>query len=78
MPGMNSGLNSNNPTVVAAFRSALLHQGLIVLVVFAVLALAWIIIREWLRPPGTPAAPGAGTVAEPGWRQLLRIGFGVI
>ncbi len=78
MPGMNSGLNSNNPTVVAAFRSALLHQGLIVLVVFAVLALAWIIIHEWLRPPGTPAAPGAGTAAEPGWRQLLRIGFGVI
>ena len=78
MPGMNSGLNSNNPTVVAAFRSALLHQGLIVLVVFAVLALAWIIIHEWLRPPGAPAAPGAGTEAEPGWRQLLRIGFGVI
>jgi cytochrome oxidase Cu insertion factor (SCO1/SenC/PrrC family) len=78
MPGMNSGLNSNNPTVVAAFRSALLHQGLVVLVVFAVLALAWIIIHEWLRPPGTPAAPGAGTAAEPGWRQLLRIGFGVI
>ncbi|HEX3752174.1 MAG TPA: SCO family protein [Streptosporangiaceae bacterium] len=75
---MNSGLNSNNPTVVAAFRSALLHQGLVVLVVFAVLALAWIIIHEWLRPPGTPAAPGAGTAAEPGWRQLLRIGFGVI
>ncbi len=42
MPGMNSGLNSNNPTVVAAFRSALLHQGLIVLAVFAVLALAWL------------------------------------
>jgi cytochrome oxidase Cu insertion factor (SCO1/SenC/PrrC family) len=78
MPGMNSGLNSNNPTVVAAFRSALLHQGFIVLAVFAVLALAWLIIHEWLHPAGTRAGAGAGSVAEPGWRQLLRIGFGVI
>ena len=41
MPGMNSGLNVNDPTVVAAFRSALLHQALIALLIFAVLALAW-------------------------------------
>jgi cytochrome oxidase Cu insertion factor (SCO1/SenC/PrrC family) len=75
---MNSGLNSDNPTLVAAFRSALLHQAFIVLAVFAVLALAWIIIHEWLRPPGMRAGEPAGTVAEPGWRQLLRIGFGVI
>ena len=78
MPGMNSGLNSHNPTMVAAFRSALLHQGILVLVVFAVLALAWIIIREWLRPPRPPATAGAASAAEPAWRQLLRIGFGVI
>jgi hypothetical protein len=51
MPGMNSGLNSDNPTLVAAFRSALLHQGIIVLAVFVVLALAW-------------AASAAGTVAR--------------
>jgi hypothetical protein len=31
MPGMNSGLNSNNPVLVAAFRAALLHQGIIAL-----------------------------------------------
>jgi hypothetical protein len=55
MPGMNSGLNSNNPTLVAAFRSALLHQRIIVLVAFAVLALAWAGIREWVRPPSTGA-----------------------
>jgi cytochrome oxidase Cu insertion factor (SCO1/SenC/PrrC family) len=73
MPGMNSGLNSNNATLVAAFRSALLHQGLWVLLIFAMLAVAWIAVREWLRPPRPrPAAP------EPAWRQLLRIGFGVI
>jgi cytochrome oxidase Cu insertion factor (SCO1/SenC/PrrC family) len=78
MPGMNSGLNSNNPTVVAAFRSALVHQGILVLAVFAVLALAWLIIREWLRPARPTATAGAAKTAEPAWRQLLRIGFGVI
>ena len=49
MPGMNSGLNVNDPTVVAAFRSALLHQALIALLIFAVLALAWAALRTW-RP----------------------------
>ena len=35
MPGMNSGVNVNDPTVVAAFKAALLHQGLIALLIFA-------------------------------------------
>jgi cytochrome oxidase Cu insertion factor (SCO1/SenC/PrrC family) len=74
MPGMNSGLTDNNPMLVAAFRAALLHQGLIVLLIFAVLAIAWVSAREWLRPEkaARPAVP------EPSWRQLLRVGFGVI
>ncbi len=71
---MNSGLTDNNPVLVAAFRAALLHQGLIVLLIFAVLAIAWVSAREWLRP-GRAAQPAA---AEPDWRKLLRIGFGVI
>ena len=29
MPGMNSGVNLSNPVVVAAFKAALLHQGLV-------------------------------------------------
>jgi hypothetical protein len=29
MPGMNNGLNPDDPTVVAAFRAALHHRGLI-------------------------------------------------
>src|SRR5208282_3008227 len=74
MPGMNSGLTDNNPLLVAAFRTALLHQGLIVLLIFAVLAVAWISVREWLRP-GKAARPAG---PEPAWRQLLRVGFGVI
>ena len=72
MPGMNSGLNVNDPTVVAAFRSALLHQALIALLIFVVLGLAWAGLRAW-RPGIRSAAP---TGPEPAGRQLLVIGFG--
>jgi len=71
---MNSGLNDNNGILVTAFRAALLHQGLIVLLIFGVLAVAWISAREWLRPRRAVRS----AVPEPAWRQLLRIGFGVI
>ena len=90
MPGMNSGLNSNNPVLVTAFRAALLHQGLIALLIFALLAMAWVGVREWLpsaaRLTGSAGqdnqASQAGAAqhppAEPAWRQLLRISFGLI
>jgi len=78
MPGMNSGLNSDNPTLVAAFRSALLHQGIIAVCVLAILAVAWAAIREWMRPPASGDAGCGEATAEPAWRQLLRIGFGLI
>jgi cytochrome oxidase Cu insertion factor (SCO1/SenC/PrrC family) len=71
---MNSGLNIDNSTLVTAFRTALLHQGILILAIFAVLAVAWVSAREWLRPP--PAA--RSTVPEPAWRELLRIGFGTL
>ena len=80
---MNSGINVNDPTVVAAFNAALLHQGLIALLIFALAGLAWVTVRTW-----TPAAAGAGAgaaggiggpaLAEPAWRKLLRIGFGLL
>jgi cytochrome oxidase Cu insertion factor (SCO1/SenC/PrrC family) len=82
MPGMNSGINVSNPTVVAAFKAALVHQGLIALLIFALVGLAWITLRVWLstRAPGAdPAAqPPTATAAEPAWRCLLRIGFGLV
>src|SRR5580658_4371276 len=80
MPGMNSGLTDNNPTLVAAFRAALLHQGLIVLAVLALLALAWVSLREWVPAArATLAGRAAGPVsAEPAGRRLLRIGFGIV
>jgi cytochrome oxidase Cu insertion factor (SCO1/SenC/PrrC family) len=78
MPGMNSGLNISDPTVVAAFKAALLHQGLIALAIFAVLGLAWVSVRAWM-PAGQPATgPPGAAAAEPSWRRLLRISFGLI
>ena len=84
MPGMNSGLNVNDPVVVAAFKAALLHQGLIALLIFATLGVAWVSVRA-LRPAsaaaGTPTrVPGtpAPFPAEPAGRQVLRIGFGLL
>jgi hypothetical protein len=74
MPGMNSGVQVNDPLVIAAFKSALLHQLLIAVLIFAVLGAAWVIVRVLAGPP--PAAPAA--VAEPAWRQSLRIGFGTL
>jgi cytochrome oxidase Cu insertion factor (SCO1/SenC/PrrC family) len=69
---MTSGLDINDPIVVAAFRSALLHQGIAVLALFVVLLTAWSLARR-LAPP-TATAPAA----EPGWRRLLRVGFGLL
>jgi cytochrome oxidase Cu insertion factor (SCO1/SenC/PrrC family) len=82
MPGMNSGVNVSDPTVVAAFKAALVHQGLIALLIFALVGLAWITLRVWLPATAAGTGPGAAApapvVAEPAWRRLLRVGFGLI
>ena len=82
MPGMDSGLSDTNPTLVAAFRTALLHQGLLIALLLAVLALAWFGVREWMPRTASARAQGAvgwrAAAAEPAARRLLRIGFGVI
>jgi cytochrome oxidase Cu insertion factor (SCO1/SenC/PrrC family) len=70
MAGMNTGLDFNDPTVVAAFRAALAHQGLIALLIIGVLSVMWVAIR---RPPA--AAPAGGLAAA---REALRIGFGLL
>ena len=77
MPGMNSGVNVSDPTVVAAFRAALLHQGLIALLIFFLVGLAWLSLRAFLPPAGRPAVTWPAP-AEPLWRQVLRIGFGLL
>ena len=81
MPGMNSGLNINDPAVVAAFRSALLHQGIAALLIFAVLSVAWVAVRDWRAGEAGPGQAGAGAAArggEPAGRRVLRIGFGLL
>ncbi len=82
MSGMGSGLQTGNSTMVAAFRAALLHQGILIAVIFALLVVAWISVREWL--PATSAGDAGGgrsavpALAEPAARRMLRIGFGVL
>ncbi|HEY3907441.1 MAG TPA: SCO family protein [Streptosporangiaceae bacterium] len=79
MPGMHSGLNVTNSVLVTAFRSALMHQGLVALLILASLAVAWATFREWLpklRAAGAISSRDAET--EPAGRKLLRIGFGLI
>ena len=70
---MNSGLSPSDPTLVAAFRSALLHQGAIALLILVFLWLLWAAARIW-RPAASPgtqwrehgrARGGAGAVAAP-------------
>jgi hypothetical protein len=75
MPGMNSGLDPADPTLVAAFRSALLHQGLIAAALFLLLWLLWGASRNWVRPEEDVRAPRA---AEPAGRRVLRTGFGLL
>jgi cytochrome oxidase Cu insertion factor (SCO1/SenC/PrrC family) len=82
MPGMNSGINATDPTVTAAFRAALAHQGLIALAIVVLMALLWAASKAWLAPRAQAAAAGRGAglawSAEPAGRRLLRIGFGLL
>ncbi|HEU5389908.1 MAG TPA: SCO family protein [Streptosporangiaceae bacterium] len=80
---MNSGLSPGDPVLIAAFRSALLHQGVIVLVMIVLLGLVGATARVW--PASTASADGSAADGaagagnpEPRGRRLLRTGFGVL
>ena len=82
MPGMRSGLDVTNSILVAAFRSALIHQGLVALLILASLAIIWASAREWLpafarRGHRAWGRAQSGPGPAPG-RSLLRIGFGLL
>ena len=68
MPGMHSGLTDTNQVLVSAFKTALLHQGELALLIFTLLAIAWVASREFLRA-GTVGArmlrSRAGLDAQP-------------
>jgi cytochrome oxidase Cu insertion factor (SCO1/SenC/PrrC family) len=80
MPGMDGGVSPGNNVLQTAFKAALLNQGVIALLVFVVLAIAWVACRELLpaRARVQVAARQAGLRSEPAGRRLLRIGFGVL
>jgi cytochrome oxidase Cu insertion factor (SCO1/SenC/PrrC family) len=80
MPGMTSNPGSGSTVLVSAFQSALLHQWLIVLVIFAVLLLAWGTFRTVFFGPGTGnfAVKAGRPWREPRARLLLRVGFGIV
>ena len=82
MPGMGRALQTNNPTIVAAFQTALVHQLLFIVLLAAILAIAWNTIRT-IRFRRAVAAgsfeastPEQLPYPEPPARRVLRIAFG--
>ncbi len=80
MPGMNTGLSPSDPTLVTAFRNALLHQGLIALAFMVFLLLLWATARTW-RGSSQSTAAAAEKLAAPerqgrqdwrGWLSAVR------
>jgi hypothetical protein len=73
---MSPGLNVIDPKVVSAFRSALIHQGL-ALVILTLMAFAWLAVRRRGRA-GAADEVGAGRrpTAGPVGRLVIAVGFG--
>jgi cytochrome oxidase Cu insertion factor (SCO1/SenC/PrrC family) len=84
MPGMGHGLQTDNPTIAAAFRAALDHQLLVLVILGVLLAVAWNVARtvHYRRAvaAGTLDAtvPAPRSCPEPPARRLLRISFGLL
>jgi cytochrome oxidase Cu insertion factor (SCO1/SenC/PrrC family) len=81
MPGMGRSLQTGNSLIVSSFHTALWHQLLVVLLVVAVCAIGFNVIRtvqyRRLRASGQTEFPRARAVtAEPQARRVVRIGFG--
>src|ERR1039457_1318065 len=80
MPGMGSGLGLNNPTIVTAFRNLLEHQALVILLLLALLAAGWNVLRavQLRRRQSGEVQPEPSHSSEPEARRLLRISFGFL
>jgi hypothetical protein len=75
MSGMGSSSPGASSLVVAAFHGTLIREGIVALLIYFVLALVWISVREGLPPASRRLARAA---AEPPGRRMLRIGFGLL
>jgi cytochrome oxidase Cu insertion factor (SCO1/SenC/PrrC family) len=80
---MGRSLQTGNSLIVSSFRTALFHQLLIVLLVVALCAVGFNVVRTLqyrrLRASGQSAFPSARAVtAEPIARRVVRIGFGCL
>jgi cytochrome oxidase Cu insertion factor (SCO1/SenC/PrrC family) len=84
MPGMGHGLQTDNPTIAAAFRAALDHQLLVLVILGVLLALAWNVARTVHYRRSVAAGTLDTQVAEswaypePPARRFLRIAFGIL
>jgi cytochrome oxidase Cu insertion factor (SCO1/SenC/PrrC family) len=85
MPGMSSGLHSNNFIIIEAFQSALRRQSLIIFVIVALMFVTWNMLR--LKPLLSDENENDATSkmtrssvggAEPIGLRVLRISFGII
>ncbi len=81
MPGMGGAPQSGNSVIVSAFHAELFHQLLVVLLIGAVCAIAFNVIRtvqyRQLRAQGGPTpVVTVHVTTEPVARRVLRIGFG--
>jgi cytochrome oxidase Cu insertion factor (SCO1/SenC/PrrC family) len=81
---MGHALQTDNPTIAAAFQSALKHQLLILVILGVLVALAWNIARgvQYRRAvaAGTSEAPAPRQwpYPEPAGRRIFRITFGLL
>jgi len=81
---MNRGIRIDNPFVLSAFHSTLLHQFLVVLAVVVVLSLVWNAVRAVQFRRATAASASGGLTAvgavgiEPRARLVLRLLFGAL
>ncbi len=84
MPGMGRSLQTGNSLIVSTFHSALFHQLLIILLVVALCAISFNIVRtvqyRRLKEHGQDSFPFAQRfpAAEPAARRILCIGFGCL
>ena len=81
---MGHGPSVNDPTITAAFRTALIHQFLVIVFIATTLAIVWNSVRTVRYRRAVLAgglekpAPLAWEYPEPAARRLLRIAFGFL